>query len=588
MKISVVISTYNRARFAVRAINSVAEQTLRPVEIIVMDNGSTDDTGTVVEDLKSGVKRLRHIVEPRLGVSRVRNRGAAEASGDLVAFLDDDAVASSHWLEALADAALSTPAAAAVAGPIGLRWTRPAPAWVRGLEGWYGQFDLGRERRDIEYPLYPFASNVAFRREPFLSVGGFPLELGPRGDHRIANEEDGLFRRVAARGWSVVYEPKALVYHWVHADRLSRRYLLRRAFTQGKSDVLVDHIFAPSRTRTQRARRSVDAVRDALDAGRVALDRRHDGSRMGALVETSTNLGRAARDGGLAIAVRPRARASRGDGPATTGLTAVQREHFDRDGFVRIRGAFDGADAMEDRMWVFLARRGIDRHDPATWPAGDARHLQKLLRDPVFMPIGGPITSAAIDDLLGPGHWARPEHWGEFLVTFPDRERRWTVPTLWHTDAAYDDPLQPPAGVMVLSFLNRVEHRSGGTLVAAGSHRLVARFVAERPNMAEERGAVTRRAFYQSHPWLDSLLTTGGDPDRYERLTTETDVDGIPARVVELTGHGGDIVIAHPLLAHCVSPNCAGQPRFMRITRPRRRVILAPGHHTAIDSTVAP
>jgi hypothetical protein len=256
---------------------------------------------------------------------------------------------------------------------------------------------------------------------------------------------------------------------------------------------------------------------------------------------------------------------------AALGLSAEQREHFDRHGFVRVRGAFDGAADMEDRIWVFLARRGIDRDDPATWPTGDARHLQKLLRDPVFMPIGGPATTAAIDDLLGAGRWARPDHWGEFLVTFPEPGRRWTVPTLWHTDAAYTDPLQPLLGVMLFSFLNRVEHRGGGTLVVAGSHRLVARFVADRPNVAEERSAATRKAFYQSHPWLGDLLATGEDPDCYERLTAEADIDGLPARVVELTGDAGDIVIAHPLLAHCVSPNCARQPRFVRIIRPRLR-----------------
>src|SRR5579864_2159978 len=100
MKISVVVPTYNRARSVMRTIVSLTEQTLPPMEIVVIDNGSTDDTGDVVRDLARGVRRLRHIVEPRLGVSRARNRGAGEASGELVAFLDDDAVAAPEWLEA--------------------------------------------------------------------------------------------------------------------------------------------------------------------------------------------------------------------------------------------------------------------------------------------------------------------------------------------------------------------------------------------------------------------------------------------------------------------------------------------------------
>jgi GT2 family glycosyltransferase len=570
VKITVVVPTHNRSELLARTIVSISEQTLPPCDIIVVDNGSTDDTAARVRELASGVKRLRYLEEPDLGVSRARNRGAREASGELVAFLDDDSVAAPWWLAAIADAAHRSPGAPAVAGPIALRWTRPAPGWTRSLEGWYGQFALGDEAATIEYPRYPFASNVTFRREALLSVGGFPVELGPRGEHRIANEEDGLFRRVAERGWTVVYEPQALVYHWVHPERISRRYLLRRGITQGTSDVLVDAIFAPPRSRAERARRSVGGVADAWRAGRIALDRDRRALAMPALVDASVSLGRAARDAGLALAVRQPPPAPTFPAADVLGLDSEQRATFARDGFVRLEHAFEGAAVMEDRIWEFLARRGVERQDRATWPRGDARHLQKLLRDPAFIPIGGPVTSAAIDSLLGRGRWTRPDHWGELLITFPEPDNAWTVPPLWHTDARYTDPLDPPLGVIVFSFLNRVEHRAGCTLALAGSHRLVARFVGTRPDAAAEKSAVIRKAFYRSHPWLAELLEPGG-AERYDPLTAETDIDGLPARVVELTGNAGDIVIAHPLLAHCVSPNDADQPRFVRVIRPRVR-----------------
>lgn len=570
MKISVVVPTHNRAHFAAHTIKSLVRQTLAATEIIVVDNASTDDTAAVIGGLKGAVKRLRYITEPRLGVSHARNRGAAEATGDLVAFIDDDAVASPLWLEALVDAALSRPDAAAVAGPIALRWTLPAPAWVRGLEGWYGQFDLGEARCIIEPPAYPFASNLALRREALLSIGGFPAELGPRGRLRIANEEDGLFRRVAERGWPVVFEPAALVHHWVHAERLSRRYLLGRGVTQGKSDVLVDLLFAPSRTRLQRARRSAAAAKDTLRAARVVVREQSPGGTMRAGIAASMSIGRSTREAQLAANMRPFAVPTPLAEQGASGLTAGQLEAFDRDGFVRIQRAFDGSALMEDRMWTFFARRGAKRHDPSTWPNGEARHLQKLLGDAVFMPIGGRGTTAAIDDLLGAGRWERPRHWGEFLVTFPDRARRWTVPTLWHTDAAYDDPLDPPLGVIVLSYINRVEHHGGGTLVVAGSHRLVAQFVA-RQSAIGEKSAVTRKAFYQSHPWLHELITPNDVLGRSARLSAGATIDGVHVRVIELTAEPGDIVIAHPLIAHCISPNCAEQPRFMRIIRPRLR-----------------
>jgi hypothetical protein len=430
------------------------------------------------------------------------------------------------------------------------------------------------------YPRYPFASNLAFRREGFLSVGGFPVDLGPRGDRRISNEEDALFRRVQQRGWSVVYEPRALVYHWVHDQRVSRRYLLRRSLLHGQSDVVVDAMFV-GRSRVDRARRAIEELAEALDAGRLAVTRRHEGTSMRALVAAGMDLGRATQDAKLSVSRRrplPAALCS------TSGLTLEQRNHFDRDGFVRIPNAFGSADAMVDRIWEFLARRGIARDDPATWPSGKAHHLQKLLREGVFMPIGGPTTSAAIDDILGADRWERPDHWGEFLVNFPEPGRTWIVPTLWHTDAPYTDPLTPPAGVMVLSFLNHVELRGGATLVVAGSHRLVARFFAQQPQLAEQTTAVARKAFYQSHPWLTDLVSDADDPTRSERFAAEVDIDGLPARLVELTGAPGDVIITHPLIAHCVSPNCARQPRLMRIARPRLRVMSRSAMESVVPS----
>ena len=565
VKVSVVVPTHNRSSMLARTIESLAEQDFAPIEIVVVDNASTDDTESIVRDLARNVRRLRHVLEPRLGVSYARNRGAAEANGELVAFIDDDAVASRGWLKALARAVHDEPNAVAVGGPIAVRWPTVSPSWVRGLEGWYGHYDLGSERGAIDYPRYPFGSNVALHREAFLSVGGFPIELGPRGSSRFSNEEDGLFRLVANRGWTVIYEPAALVYHWVHRDRLERNYLLKRAFFHGQSDVVVDTLAAPWRTRPERAVRALRSAVDAAAAG-VSVSKP---APMHSLVQASVSLGRATRNAVLAVNGRtPSPNNAMTRGTPVVGLTVAQLEQFDRDGFVHLRGAFDGADAMQDRMWTFFERRGVDRRDPSTWPVGEARHLQKLLRDPIFIPIGGHRTSAAIDDVLGHSRWTRPNHWGEFLVTFPEPTRPWTMPTRWHTDANYHDALQPPRGAMVFSFINRVPPRHGGTLVAAGSHRLVARFAATHPELAAARSAVIRRQFYASHPWLAALIADNHSEDQAEEFRREADLDGLPARIAELTGDPGDIVIAHPLLAHCIAPNTGTQPRFMRIARP--------------------
>ena len=86
-QISVIIPTYNRARLLVEAIDSVLSQPMSGVEVIVVDDGSTDDTQEVVARYGAAV---RHIRQNNAGVSAARNRGVREAHGDAVLFLDSD------------------------------------------------------------------------------------------------------------------------------------------------------------------------------------------------------------------------------------------------------------------------------------------------------------------------------------------------------------------------------------------------------------------------------------------------------------------------------------------------------------------
>ncbi|MDJ0955568.1 MAG: glycosyltransferase [Arenicellales bacterium] len=91
MKVSVVIPTFNREKLLCRALDSVVAQSLQPFEIIVVDDGSTDSTQTIV---KNGYKEVVYIFQPNRGVSSARNKGIKFASGDWLSFLDSD----DEWL----------------------------------------------------------------------------------------------------------------------------------------------------------------------------------------------------------------------------------------------------------------------------------------------------------------------------------------------------------------------------------------------------------------------------------------------------------------------------------------------------------
>ena len=123
-------------------------------------------------------------------------------------------------------------------------------------------------------------------------------------------------------------------------------------------------------------------------------------------------------------------------------------------------------------------------------------------------------------------------------------------------------------GLFVVSFIGQVAPRGGGTLILSGSPRLLIK--QERRLSADQRrglGAKPWERFGRSHPWLSAL--TGQAPSPADRVAAfmdeETVVDGVPLRVVELTGEPGDMVFCHPVMLHCAAPNRGEWPRFMRI-----------------------
>jgi Phytanoyl-CoA dioxygenase (PhyH) len=246
-------------------------------------------------------------------------------------------------------------------------------------------------------------------------------------------------------------------------------------------------------------------------------------------------------------------------------LSADERETFGRDGLIRFRAAIDDAVDIADRVWAHLGGRGIARDDAATWPQGAVHQLHGIGSSP-----GQERGYAlALDSVLGAGRWKGNKRGGQVAVTFPT-PGPWTLPTgTWHTDAPYTEPLEPIRGALLFAFVDRVEAGSGGTLVLAGSHRVAARFAAARATVGTDKMATTRKAFFRSHEWLDALVRDGAEPTtRMERFSAEADIDGLPMRVVELTGEPGDIVVTHPLMVHCTAPNCGERPRIMRIMRP--------------------
>jgi glycosyltransferase involved in cell wall biosynthesis len=236
---SVVVCTHNRADLVAHAVDAaVAEARAVTGEVLVVDNASTDATPDVLRALagRHG-ERVRIVAEPRLGLSVARNRGLAEARGDVVAYLDDDAVPRPGWLAALL-APYADPRVVAVGGRIVLRFDAPPPAWLSSaLHSALSAYDPGPTARPIRYgeATYPFGANISFRTAAARTAGGFSATVGPLGRHQLVHDETDLCYRLEHAGGVVWYTPDAIVDHHVIAERLTPRWMLARHATGGQS-----------------------------------------------------------------------------------------------------------------------------------------------------------------------------------------------------------------------------------------------------------------------------------------------------------------------------------------------------------------
>lgn len=237
--ISAIICTHNRSGYLRAAIASLLGQTYGNYEIIVVDNASTDDTRAVVEAYLPHAK-LTYLYEGALGLSIARNRGAAIARGEILAYLDDDAEASPQWLVALAAAFAEHPRAAIAGGPVSLLWPpgQTPPRWLSPtLSEGLGAYDLGPVVRLItDAGQTPRGLNYAVTKAFLGSVAGFDPQLGRVGKNLLSNEELHLTQQALAAGYEILFVPQAQVAHNVAPERLRPGWFLRRSWWQGISE----------------------------------------------------------------------------------------------------------------------------------------------------------------------------------------------------------------------------------------------------------------------------------------------------------------------------------------------------------------
>ncbi len=239
LPISAIICTHNRAEYLGAAIDSLLQQDKSDFEVLVVDNASSDRTIDVVEARLSN-PRLKYIYEPSIGLSIARNTGARNATGEILAYLDDDAVASQTWLSVLTSAFQNNEKLAVAGGKVTLLLPPgiTLPYWMsENLAGNLGKYDLGSQVVEINQPnLTPRGLNYSIRQTFLAQIGGFNVNLGRVGKNLLSNEELLVTELALGQGWQVAYLPDAEVAHNVTSERLEPAWFLRRSWWQGISE----------------------------------------------------------------------------------------------------------------------------------------------------------------------------------------------------------------------------------------------------------------------------------------------------------------------------------------------------------------
>ncbi len=242
MLASVILCTRNRAAKLPQALDSLSR--MEPpeggaVEVLIVDNGSTDETREAAERYRAAHPgRFSYLFEPARGKSAALNRGVQEARGEILLFTDDDCVVDELWAAAAAAEFEHDPDLAVLGGRVELFDTRDADVSTVPF----------RERCVVACPTgilltpYVIGCNMAIRRGVFDRIGGFDLRMGPGSRVGLVAEDTDLVYRAFRHGFKVAYAPSMRVRH-DHGRRSSAELTsLLGAYAAGRGALYLKHI----------------------------------------------------------------------------------------------------------------------------------------------------------------------------------------------------------------------------------------------------------------------------------------------------------------------------------------------------------
>jgi glycosyltransferase involved in cell wall biosynthesis len=241
MKLSVIICTYNRADYIEKAVLSIfkQEKVADDYELIVVNNNSTDNTEEIINNFKQKHPTfpLKYFIEYNQGLSFARNRGIKEATGEIVSFIDDDAIACENFVFQILTFFNSDTNAIAFGGKIIPKYETERPKFMsKFIEPILSVLNMGQNIKKFKGKKFPVGANMGFRKEVFETIGYFNTKLGRTGKKLLGGEEKDLAFRIKSLQKPIYYLPKAWIYHIITKERLTKEFIKKQARGIGYSE----------------------------------------------------------------------------------------------------------------------------------------------------------------------------------------------------------------------------------------------------------------------------------------------------------------------------------------------------------------
>jgi glycosyltransferase involved in cell wall biosynthesis len=249
MEVSVVLCTYDPSYDVFReSVDSILDQTYENYELVIIVDGTDEVYERAEAEYANHEDVIIHLNDENEGLAASRNTGARLANGDIVAFIDDDAVADPAWLAELVTTYEQQDVLAA-GGKMIPEWVARKPEFLPSEFYWLiGVTHTGFANGpgDVRNTL---GSNISFKRDVFLALDGFSTTIGLQGDKQLQAEEPEFCARLLREyGEHVYYNPDAQVAHKIFEYRTDPHWLFKRAFWQGYSKRAMETLLSDSLT----------------------------------------------------------------------------------------------------------------------------------------------------------------------------------------------------------------------------------------------------------------------------------------------------------------------------------------------------